>query len=306
MSEPSSQVEIREIPIGDLAVESELYARFETIHERGWLRHGIRRWLTLLSPASKHPVVVLGAWDLALAGSASLCGAIVGVWGDTPVRRFDDLLPAVDGLEPELAQVPDTRVDGPFAQVPDTRANSPETRPSGGFWHFVAVTKAPDTEHRVANPLLEAALEFVQNQRGAAQARTLSPIGGLDRVWTKLGDGQQQPPPATFVRQCLESLCTADGKGHFPITWLHPARGATLEAVLHDSRRDERRSCAITLRFAYDLDPQVRAENAAAWAAFLAARGEAVRAGRAREAGIEDRYFARAPLPPCLRDTDWG
>lgn len=280
---------IVEVPLADVAIGGPLRARFEAIHERGWLRHGIRRWLGLLDPAGGWPTLVLGAFDDALTGPDALCGAIVGVWAPRPIDRFDDL---VETPGPTLA-----------AGAPAVSATS---RPAGGFWHFVAVTRDPASPHRVADPLLEAVLTFVVGCPGGAGARTLSPLGGLDAVWAAAGGAATERPSAAFVRRCLAELCDADGKGHFAITWLHPARGARLEAVLHDSRADERRSCGITLRFAYDLDPAGRAATAARWRAFLAARGEAVAAGNAEPGPIADRYWAAAALPPCFDATEWG
>lgn len=289
---PAAGFSIRELSLAELLPGAPLRPRFEAIHERGWLRHGIGRWLSLLDPVAAWPVLVLGAQDDADASPAGLCGAIVGVWAPAPIARFDDLLER-----------------GCPGAHPDGRPWLGDDRPAGGFWHFVAVTRDPASPHRVADPLLEAALAFVAARPGHAGARALSPLGGLDAVWAACcddsSDGADAPDPA-FVRRCLLELCDAEGKGHFPITWLHPARGARLEAVLHRSRRDERRSCAVTLRFAYDLDPAVRAAQAADWRAFLAARGAAVASGAATPAALPARFWAPAPPPPCLATTDWG
>jgi hypothetical protein len=80
-----------------------------------------------------------------------------------------------------------------------------------------------------------------------------------------------------------------------PILRVHPPRGAVLEAVLWNSRRDETRSANVTLRFAYDLDAKVRAFRAAGYRRWVAARKRLIDGGKAIPAPLPGTFW----LPDC-------
>jgi hypothetical protein len=63
---------------------------------------------------------------------------------------------------------------------------------------------------------------------------------------------------------------------------LHLGAGATLDAILPDSRRDEVRSGRVTLRFAYSTDPDAREAQKQRYKAWIARRAAAVAAGAAQ------------------------
>jgi hypothetical protein len=238
----------------DLAKAGRLHAAFCDLHHADWLQAGIVRWLALLEPQSSWPLVVLGV-ELADQLQPTLAGTIVGVWAPTPVDRFDDLL--------------ETTCQGTLGR---------DSRPTGGFWHFIAVTTHPQhRELRLGRPLLDAALAFVANLEGSG-ARTLSPAVRAHDLAVALG-WLDLPVPQRMAR-LLRRVTDTQGRPMLPILQLHPASGAVVEAVLWQSRRDEIRSDGVTLRFAYPLEADLRARNKQCYQEWLHIRQQAVQAGR--------------------------
>ena len=259
-----NKLEISEIRLERLAPQGDLRGALEAIHRVDWLDQGIRRWLSLLDPLGPWPVMVLGGH-----GEGGLAGTIVGVWAQQPIERFDDLL---ESACPQQWRGAD--------------------RPDGGFWHFIAVTTDPQQRQlALGRPLLGAALQWVK-QRSGAQMRTLSPAVGLADALKMLPNSGEFRPAA---RRVLQSLARCDGAGHLPILGLHPAAGATLEKVLWDSRSDEKRSCGVTLRFAYPLDDGERLAQQQVYRQWLARRAETIAQGTATPAELPDRWW----VPDC-------
>jgi hypothetical protein len=242
------------LSLQDLAKTGRLHAAFCDLHRADWLQAGIVRWLALLEPHSSWPLVVLGA-ELADQRQLTLAGTIVGVWSPTPIARFDDLLERTCPGEPGR-----------------------DTRPAGGYWHFIAVTTHPlHREMRLGRPLLDAALAFVTSLPGSG-ARTLSPAVRARDLAVALG-WQHMPVPQRMVR-LLRRVTDPDGRPVLPILQLHPASGAVVEAVLWQSRRDETRSDGVTLRFGYPLDADERASNKQKYLHWLEIRKQAINAGQ--------------------------
>lgn len=230
-----------------------LHEAFRDLHQQDWIGEGIARWLALLEPDSRWPLVVLGATD-ADPQRTFLHGTIVGVWATEPIARFDDLL-----------------------ELPGTLHR--DARPTGGYWHFIAVTTHPDSRDlRLGRPLLQAALAFA-TEAGAEGARTLSPAVRAAELVQLLG-WQSLPVPVRLAR-LLRRVADNNGKPVLPILQLHPASGATLEALLWPSRRDEVRSDGATLRFSYPLDSAIRERHAARYRTWLTERASLVSRGRA-------------------------
>ncbi len=263
--------EIAEIALSKLAVDGELRAAFEAIHRVDWLDQGIRRWLRLLDPLGPWPVVVLGA-----LADGCLAGTIVGVWAQHPIERFDDLL-----------------------ESPCPQQFRGGDRPAGGLWHFIAVTTDPQQRQlALGRPLLGAALQWVRQQPGA-QMRTLSPAVGLADALHALqlpGDFRQT------VTKVVRSLARRDGAGHLPILGLHPASGAKLDKILWSSRSDEKRSCGVTLRFAYPLDDAERLTQQQCYRQWLVQRAEQIAAGQADAAALPERWW----VPDCQDERVLG
>jgi hypothetical protein len=250
-----SRPPILPLSLADLAKAGRLHAAFCDLHRADWLQAGIVRWLTLLEPHSSWPLVVLGT-ELPDQTTPTLAGTIVGIWAPTPMERFDDLL--------------ERRCPGEPGR---------DSRPAGGYWHFIAVTTHPKhRELRLGRPLLDAALAFVTRQPGSS-ARTLSPAIRAHDLALALG-WHDMPVPQRMAR-LLRRVTDPDGRPVLPILQLHPASGAVVEAVLWQSRRDEVRSDHVTLRFAYPLDPDVRANNQQNYQQWLKIRQQAVQAGQA-------------------------
>jgi hypothetical protein len=83
------------------------------------------------------------------------------------------------------------------------------------------------------------------------------------------------------MRLAIAGLSDEKGRPWLPILRVHPSNGADLEALLFDSRADEVRSGAVTLRFAYQRSAEARAEQLARLQAWTAARAAVIAAGHA-------------------------
>jgi hypothetical protein len=241
------------IPLSDLVQGAPLGEAFDALHQPDWFGHGIYRWRDLVRPDGSWPIVVLG--DLPEPGR--LLGTIVGTWAPAPIARFDDLL--------------ETACDGGW------RAPG---RPSGGSWHFFALTVAESARGAgLQQQLVAAALDWVVRHTPGAGVRTLSPAQGLPGL-VGLVPARFAPSPDERAEAAIVGLCDARGRSALPILRLHPVNGADLEAVLHRSRRDEARSGQVTLRFSYALNEGDRARQRSRHDAFVAARAAAIAAGR--------------------------
>ncbi len=266
-------IELAEIPLSSLLPGAPLRARFEMIHRPDWLDLGIDRWLALLDPHGGWPTAVLGAFAGPERSANDLLGTIVGVRAPTPIDRFDDLL---ERQSPDGARGAD--------------------RPSGGRWHFIAVTVDPAQRGGgLVSPLLAAALDFVVAQPGDAEACTLSPVVGLGDALAAMGVTPRTGDAGTraAIWHVLRHLAEPKGWPRPPIFRLHPRHGAYVERVLFDSRRDEVRSAGVTLRFRYQLDANERAATQARIQAWVDAR--AAQAAGAAAGPLERSVWLAAP-----------
>ncbi|MCC6625745.1 MAG: GNAT family N-acetyltransferase [Deltaproteobacteria bacterium] len=265
MSDDPDSIVIREILLSEIAPPGRgepgwLYEDFRTLHSE-WTARGASRWLGLLRQDGPHPVVVFGAFTG--RSSPRLVGAVVGVWASAPVARFDDLFEG-------------------------SGAASATRRPPGGVWHFIAVTTDPTRELRglgLGRLLLGRALSWARD-RGHEEVRTLSPALGLPEL------------VASWPGDLIDAVRTSarpDGRPVLQVLRLHLGGGARLERVLVGSRRDDRASGAVTLRFVYPTDPTLRQERRAAFQAWCDARASAIREGE----GVRleaDLYRVETPL----------
>ena len=244
-----------EITLAELRDNPTLWQAFLAV-QAPWQAAGVTRWLDLLAPPrptqrAPWPVMVLAARRRDAA--AELLGTIVGVWAATPVNRFDDLL--------------EQRCPQGFAGT---------DRPDGGVWHFIAATVAPQAAGlNLGRRLVGAALDWVAAHGHLAQARTLSPAVGLPHLLALLGD-------EAAVREAVLHVANDQGQPALEILRLHLGAGATLDAILLESRCDEVRSGRVTLRFAYALDAAARAAQRRRYDAWLARRRGQIVAGSAR------------------------
>ncbi len=247
------EIALDELPLADLRRQPELWQSFLAV-QTPWIEAGVTRWLDLVRPDGPWPALVMGAQRP--GQTQRLLGTIVGIWAPTAVQRFDDLLEG---------------------RCPDGRVGN--DRPDGGVWHFIAATVGPDGEGlNLGRRLVGAALDWLVAHTPHAQARTLSPAVGLPRLVTLL-------PAQDAVREAVLHLANAKGQPALEILRLHLGAGATLDAILGDSRRDEVRSGQVTLRFAYATDPAAREAQKARYQAWLARRAEQIAAGSARRLG---------------------
>ena len=235
-------------------------AAFDALRDADWRAAGVWRWREFLRADGPHPMVVIAQRDEA----GTLLGVIVGLWQPEPVNRFDDLFDRATDLSP--------------------RWRDELGWPIGGFWHFIALTVAPAARGSGAQQaLVAAALAWVLDRGGVAQVRTLSPAQGLPEAAEALAT---MPAYAALsapdrMRLAIAGLCDEKGRPWLPILRVHPFNGADLEALLFDSRTDEVRSGAVTLRFAYQRSAEARAEQLARLQAWTAARAAAIAAGHA-------------------------
>jgi len=265
MNDEPDDIVIREILLSEIAPAGRgpagwLRDAFLTLHGE-WTARGVGRWLDLLRQDGPHPVVVFGAF--AGRSEPRLVGAVVGVWASTPIARFDDLFELAGGV------------------------GVATRRPPGGAWHLIAVTTDPTRERRglgLGRLLLGRALAWARD-RGHEEVRTLSPALGLPELVAR-GSGD--------VLEALRTTARADGRPVLQVLRLHMGGGARLERVLLDSRRDDRMSGAVTLRFLYPTDPVARLDQRAAFVAWCGVRAAAIARGDATPIG-DDAYRVATP-----------
>jgi GNAT superfamily N-acetyltransferase len=235
-------------------------AAFDALCDADWRAAGVWRWRAFLTADGPHPMVVIAQRDEA----GALLGVIVGVWQPEPVGRFDDLFDRPTELSP--------------------RWRDELGWPIGGYWHFIALTVAPAARGSGAQQaLVGAALDWVLDRGGVAQVRTLSPAQGLPEAAALVASLPAYAGASEHVQtlRAIAGLCDEKGRPWLPILRVHPSNGADLEAVLFDSRADEVRSGAVTLRFAYQRSAEARAEQLARLQAWTAARAAVIAAGEA-------------------------
>jgi hypothetical protein len=229
----SGRTLVREVPLSELVEGSTLHAELMALHEP-WLSRGMKRWLTLLSPRSTRPVMVLGDFEPL---SGELLAAIVAVWHEAPCVRFDDLLERDAGSQATA-------------------------RPSGGLWHFISVTTQEDLGLGMGRALLGQMLTKLARM-GHPHACSLSPIFDLRSMLGRWSGN---------VEDVVLHAAREDGRPVLQTMRLHLASGARLERVLHESRRDDKASLRVTLRFGYATDAAVRAQQKQRWHRWIAAR----------------------------------
>ncbi len=234
-----SQPSVREIPVAEIAHFDTLRADFIALH-REWTERGLTRWLSLLDPKGRRPVLVLGAFDQ----HETLLGAVIGVWHPTPCERFDDL------FAPTAYAVTD--------------------RPARGAWHLIAVTTSEHARARnlgLARLLLGCILGQLA-ATGHTRVRTLSPALGLP----ELAHHWHRSEPLADLADVVMHAARSDGRPVLQVMRLHLGGGAVLEQVLLDSRRDDVASGRVNLRFAYATDPDARVAQKERWLAWLMRR----------------------------------
>ena len=241
---------IAEIPLTTLRTDGQLWQAFYAV-QAPWIAAGVTRWLELVRADGPWPALVVAAWRP--EQPTQLLGTIVGMWAPVPVTRFDDLLEK---------------------RCPDGRIGA--ERPTDGVWHFIAATVGPGAEGlNLGRRLVGAALAWMAVHAPQARARTLSPAVGLPRLLGLLGDTHA-------VRESVLHIANAKGQPALEILRLHLGAGATLDAILTRSRRDEARSGCVTLRFAYAVDPAAREAQKARYDAWLERRTAQIATGSAR------------------------
>lgn len=260
------QLLFREFSLQELR-EPQTWQQFLHI-QQPWIEAGVTRWLQLLSPLPSekplnHPVFVLGA---ALQTQPDrLLGTLVGTWQEAPIARFDDLL-----------------------EKPLEHPHLATDRPLDGVWHFIAVTVAHEAEgQHLGRALVGAGLAWLDHNAPHARARTLSPAVGLPKLMELV---ENLPNPQ---REAILHLADDQGRPLLEILRLHLGAGATLEAILPDSRRDEVRSGRVTLRFAYEREPDKREQQKLAYHAWIERRKILIQQGNARK--VADHWL----LPDC-------
>ena len=242
----TEQLRLDELALATLRGDPQLWQAFCAV-QAPWLAAGVARWLELVRPDGAWPAFVLAAWRP--DQPTTLLGTIVGIWAPAPVARFDDLL--------------EQRCPGGLVGA---------DRPAGGVWHFIAATVCPEAEGlNLGRQLVGAALAWLPVHAPGARARTLSPAVGLPRLRGLLATGS--------LRDAVLRIANAKGQPALEILRLHLGAGATLDAILADSRRDEARSGGVTLRFAYALDEATRATQKAKYQAWLAGRAAQIAQG---------------------------
>ena len=247
---PEDDLILDEIALATLRSNPALWQAFLTV-QAPWIDAGVVRWLDLVHADGPWPVFVVAAWQP--ERPMELLGTGVGVWAAAPITRFDDL------LEQRCPQ-----------------GHGGADRPPGGVWHFIAATVAPAGQHlNLGRRLVGAALAWLTAHVSGAEARTLSPAVGLPRLLALLEDPQG-------TREAVLHVANSKGQPALDILRLHLGAGATLEAILLNSRRDEARSQQVTLRFAYATDVAAREAQKARYHAWLARRAEQVAGGAAR------------------------
>ncbi|MDP6946724.1 MAG: GNAT family N-acetyltransferase, partial [Myxococcota bacterium] len=195
MTAPVEPVTVAEIALDDLAPGGRWHSRFFDL-QSPWVDRGVRRWLRLVRPEVRRPVMAAGAWSERIP--EQLVGTMIGVWHPSVLSRFDDLFEP--GLEPDL----------PAAD-----------RPTDGCWHFISVTITPSWQGQgLGRRMVRAALERLAASTPDVTVRTLSPALGLADLLGST-DG------TTVTRVVLLVAVVA-----LPIVRFHCANGARLDAIL--------------------------------------------------------------------------
>ena len=246
----SREVVLGEVTLEALRTQPALWQAFLDV-QAPWIDAGVSRWLDLVQPNAPWPVFVIAAWSPEAPGS--LLGTTLGVWAETPIARFDDL------LEHACPQ-----------------GFHGASRPVGGVWHFIAATASPHAAGlNLGRRLVGAALDWMQTCAPEARARTLSPAVGLPHLLTLLND-------VDAVHEAVFHVANAKGQPALEILRLHLGAGAKLEAVLANSRRDEERSAHVTLRFAYPIEAAERDAQKQRYLTWMERRAAQIAAGTAK------------------------
>ncbi|MGM0577343.1 MAG: hypothetical protein ACQEXJ_16580 [Myxococcota bacterium] len=244
---------IQPLPLERVGPGGDLREAFLAVQEP-WQDRGLVRWIDLVRPDGRWPVEVVGAWPE--GRPEALSGTIVCVWAPEVLSRFDDLL---EGSGP----------DG-------VRGDS---RPTDGAWHLIAVTTVPETRGTgLGRRLARGALRVLGDRDPTTTVCTLSPAVGL-------ADLAEQVPGESFeerVRAVLWRVSDDEGRPVLRIQRFHLGNGATLGAVLFDSRRDDASSGCVTLRFDYSLDPAEQRANLGSFRRWVEDRRRRLRAGEGR------------------------
>ncbi|MFT7582211.1 MAG: GNAT superfamily N-acetyltransferase, partial [Myxococcota bacterium] len=243
--------EIREMVLSEL--RGALWPRFVTL-QAPWTERGMSRWLTLIKPDGPHPTLVVGAF----AGDL-LVGTLVGFWSSTPLARFDDLF-------------------GEMVGVPAS------TRPEGGVWHLVGVTLDPRARGRdLGRAIVSTALACIARQRGT-DVCTMSPAFGLAALGQRLSSlGISDPLGAAVWR-----LTDSQGRPALPVMRLHMGAGASLAALVRESRHDDAQSARCNLRFVYPRTDVATVAGKRQYAAWLERRRRAIERGSTRPIEMAD------------------
>ena len=229
---------VREVALSEIAPDGAARSAFLELHAP-WTGRGLTRWLSLLAPDARRPVLVVGAYD---EGDGALLGAVIGVWDEAPCERFDDL----------------------FEGLPGAR-HAPTDRPADGAWHLISVTTTESAEVRnlgLGRTLLGNILAIL-GATGHTRVCTMSPALGLPELAAVWPYG---------VDDAVLHAARADARPALQVMRLHLGGGATLDRVLHDSRRDDRASGGINLRFCYSTSPAERLAQKQRWQRWIAAR----------------------------------
>jgi len=235
-----AEPDMREVELVEIRPDGPIRSDFLELHAP-WIDRGLTRWLSLLDPGGRRPVVVVGAF--AESGLA-LLGAVIGVWSQRPCERFDELLEAPNGAD-TMRGVTD--------------------RPLGGAWHLISVTTTDAIEVRntgLARRLVGDILMLL-GATGHAFVRTLSPALGLpelNAIWPFGTD------------DAVMHAARSDGRPVLQVMRLHLGGGATLERVLHASRGDDQASGGISLRFRYATRSAERLLQKQRWRSWIDAR----------------------------------
>lgn len=234
-----------EVALDRLRGDPALWLDFLAV-QQPWIDAGVTRWLDLVRADGPWPCFVVAAWRPEQPDH--LLGTVIGIWAAQPVSRFDDLL--------------EHACPGGWRGV---------DRPAGGVWHFIAATAGKDADGLgLGRQLVGFALAWMDQFAPDALARTLSPAVGLPELLALTGGD---------VARAVHGLVTQGGQPALPILRLHLGAGATLDAILEDSRRDEVRSGRVTLRFAYDRDANRRAAQRQQYREQVATRADTIAAG---------------------------
>lgn len=255
MSGRATRPVIGPLPAERVAPGGDLRQAFLRVEEP-WRERGLTRWFELVRPDGPWPVAIVGAWPE--GRPQDLQGTIVAVWAPRLLARFDDLLEASGASRPVA-----------------------EGWPRGGAWHFIAVTTLPTARGTgLGRRLARAALGELAERDPSTTICTLSPAIGLARLAERVDAGSGAEDFRGRVRAVLLRGADEEGRPLLPIQRFHLGNGATLGAILFDSRRDDSSSGRVTLRFHYPLDPEARRANLEAFGRGVEDRRRRLRSGK--------------------------